>query len=309
MAVTYRWHLKSLLLVLFLAGLAGAASADAGGPDFYQVKSRPGQAALRTGPSDDAPVLAMLYPSYGALKNLGCTGAPSFAAWQAMSPAEQRGSARSIWCRVEIAGRQGWVRNDALSEYTPPKLTPFNCAKAGHEIELLACSDAELSALDRRMDLTYARALAVAGSLGGNPQKAVRLLKAVQSGWWRGRNDCWKDTGDKKACAIAVTELRLAQLEAAWNLVPPSRTERYVCGGAEDFLVRHYPTKPLASVVVEHGDTREIMVRTSAGKAGDYMGEFGKSLTISGDSSTLVADQFKPPVVCRLDPSATVPGL
>jgi uncharacterized protein len=82
----------------------------------------------------------------------------------------------------------------------------FNCGKATHEIEQLICSDDELAALDVSLTNLYKTLLK------NTPSAAQKRLKAEQSGWVKGRNDCWKAT-DKRACTKGEYEARINELK------------------------------------------------------------------------------------------------
>jgi len=78
----------------------------------------------------------------------------------------------------------------------------FNCAKAEHEVETLICKDAELAKLDVSLTNLYNTLLK------NTPASSKRGLQAEQSGWVKGRNDCWK-SGDQRACVKAEYESRI----------------------------------------------------------------------------------------------------
>ena len=63
----------------------------------------------------------------------------------------------------------------------------FDCNDAEGEVELLICNDEALQALDRTLAKTYARAMQ------NLPEEDQASEKAMQRGWIKGRNDCWKE--------------------------------------------------------------------------------------------------------------------
>ena len=79
---------------------------------------------------------------------------------------------------------------------TGPALAPpsFDCARAGSAAEKLVCGDAELAALDRQLAARYAQ--------------ATDADPAVQRGWVKERDACWK------------AEFRNARVQVVWCLVP-----------------------------------------------------------------------------------------
>ena len=82
----------------------------------------------------------------------------------------------------------------------------FNCSKATHEIEQLICSDDELAALDVSLSNLYKTVRK------NTPAAAQKRLKAEQSGWVKGRNDCWK-ADDKRSCVKSEYETRINELK------------------------------------------------------------------------------------------------
>jgi len=82
----------------------------------------------------------------------------------------------------------------------------FKCGKGLHEVEALICQDAELARLDNDLASLYKTLLK------NTPQAQQRALKAEQSGWVKGRNDCWK-ADDKKACIRGEYESRINALK------------------------------------------------------------------------------------------------
>jgi hypothetical protein len=98
------------------------AHAAADGPDFWDVS---GVAAgdvlhLRSGQSARAGLVAKIPHDAKGLRNLGCQGGPSFSAWTRMTAAQRASAARRRWCKVEYAGKRGWVAGRFLAEAGPP---------------------------------------------------------------------------------------------------------------------------------------------------------------------------------------------
>ena len=79
-----------------------------------------------------------------------------------------------------------------------PAATPsFDCAKAASAAEKLVCSDPALSALDQELARLFA--LARDDPDLGADQRAT--LIAMQRGWIKGRDDCWK-ADDLRTCVV-----------------------------------------------------------------------------------------------------------
>ena len=103
----------------------------------------------------------------------------------------------------------------------------FDCTKAQGEVQTLVCTDAGLAALDRKLDGIYKAAVAKAKG------QMRSTLRAEQRGWVKGRDDCWKaqaqapdfitatwQVSSPKECAEAQYKVRMAELQAVWQLLP-----------------------------------------------------------------------------------------
>jgi uncharacterized protein len=82
----------------------------------------------------------------------------------------------------------------------------FKCGKSSHEIEQLICGNDELAELDVSLNNLYKAVLK------NTPAKAQKRLKTEQSGWVKGRNDCWK-ADDKVACTRDSYQTRINELK------------------------------------------------------------------------------------------------
>ncbi|MEC9431319.1 MAG: MliC family protein [Pseudomonadota bacterium] len=87
----------------------------------------------------------------------------------------------------------------------------FDCARAEHATEVLICADPRLAALDREVTRLYR--LAARGP--HMTEDRLKELRAVQRGWIKGRNDCWK-AEDRTACVRAEQVLRIHALRQGY---------------------------------------------------------------------------------------------
>lgn len=81
----------------------------------------------------------------------------------------------------------------------------YNCAKASHDAEKLVCEDDELAALDVKLSKLYNKVMKA------TPAATQKRLKAEQSGWMKGRNDCWKSS-DQRSCIKSAYDDRISEL-------------------------------------------------------------------------------------------------
>lgn len=142
----------------------------------------------------------------------------------------------------------------------------FDCRKASSSAQKLVCQTPALAALDRKLASSYRAALAKAG------KTLQPTLKAEQRGWIKGRDDCWK-AGDLAACVRDSYLLRIAELQARYQLLPPQASARYQCGAnaANEMQVRFYATEP-ATLIAERGDRSELMYQQPAASGARYAG-------------------------------------
>lgn len=111
-------YMASLLSIVMALVGSSSARAEADGPDFWSVRGVRNDDVLnmRAAPSPTGPLVTAIPHDARGLRNLGCQGGPTFAQWNKMTPAERNRASRKRWCKVEYAGRQGWVAGRYLSE-------------------------------------------------------------------------------------------------------------------------------------------------------------------------------------------------
>ena len=143
----------------------------------------------------------------------------------------------------------------------------FDCGKVeAGSVEELVCRDADLAAADRKLAEVYAQALQKAG----NEQPPV--LKALQRGWIKGRDDCWK-AEDKRACVADAYRLRTAELQARYRLLPPTGAATYLCDGqpGNEVTATFFATDP-PTAIAERGDQVSLMYQQPSGSGAKYQG-------------------------------------
>ena len=80
-----------------------------------------------------------------------------------------------------------------------PVSPSFDCAKADGQAQELVCKDQELAAMDREL----ARVYALAAKDSGLGEQGAASLRAMQRGWLRGRDECWKGD-DLRQCVLTA---------------------------------------------------------------------------------------------------------
>lgn len=127
----------------------------------------------------------------------------------------------------------------------------FDCGKVeAGSMPGLVCSDDGLAALDRKMAAVYAAATAKASG------SKLSELKAEQRGWIKGRDDCWK-SADKRGCVEQAYVLRIAELQAAYALVPATGHAVYLCEGqaGKRVTATYFQTEPPTAIAGFGGQT------------------------------------------------------
>lgn len=133
-------------------------------------------------------------------------------------------------------------------------------------IEAMICGDAELSALDRKLSGVYAAASRKA--INEHPPQ----LKAEQTGWIKGRNDCWKSS-DRHGCVRDEYRRRIAELQARYRLVPGKGPVRFLCDGSpvNEVVATFFQTDP-PTLIAERGDGVSLMFLQPSGSGARYQG-------------------------------------
>jgi uncharacterized protein len=143
----------------------------------------------------------------------------------------------------------------------------FDCSKANGEIEKLICSDVGLAGLDRKMADVFAKALK------GWPADEVAKQKAMQRGWIRGRDDCWK-ADDKRACVETEYRRRIVEVQIQSGALMAPKPVDYSCTGGEDsnkgFVASFYQDTDPPSAVLTYGDDQAIAFLQPSGNGAKY---------------------------------------
>jgi len=95
--------------------------------------------------------------------------------------------------------------------WAPLLAASFDCDKANSSAEKRVCGDVDLAGLDREMARLFRLALR-------GPHMAPareRELRAMQRGWIKGRDDCWK-ADDLRACVLDSYLMRIHELRQGY---------------------------------------------------------------------------------------------
>jgi uncharacterized protein len=144
----------------------------------------------------------------------------------------------------------------------------FDCGKASGAVEKMICGDAALAKADRQLASVYAAAAKKAGT------PVPGWLRAEQSGWIKGRNDCWKDS-DVRACIEREYTNRIVDLQARSRLVKFTGPVTYACtnanGEKSEVIATFHETDP-RSTLIERGDRTVLGTIVRAASGAKYEG-------------------------------------
>ena len=141
------------------------------------------------------------------------------------------------------------------------------CAQArpGNIPELI-CQDEGLRALDRSMESFYAQARQKVG----NEQPPQLMVE--QSGWRKGRDDCWKAT-ERLDCVQSRYRHRIIELQARYRLVDSIGPVTYVCDDnpPSKVVVDYFKTEP-PSLIARQGESSSLMLAAPSASGARYAG-------------------------------------
>lgn len=180
----------------------------------------------------------------------------------------------------------------AASAATPS----LDCSKAaGGSIEELICQDDQLVALDGKLAEVYAQAERKA------PRAKPNGLRAEQSGWSQARNECAK-VEDRRQCALELYQMRIAQLQATYGLVPANGPHTWFCNddSRNEVLVTYFPTDPPTLLAKKHGQT-SLMFLQPSGSGSRYVGQ-NESFWEHQNEALLAWGYRAPQIICQRKP-------
>lgn len=174
------------------------------------------------------------------------------------------------WGLAAAAALVVGVTADAAAQAKGPA---FDCAKAEGTVQKMICGDEALASLDRKLDGVYKAAVATAkGPL-------LNTLRTEQRGWIKGRDECWKATQetwlteswtvkDVRSCVDGQYQLRIAELQVMYQLVPSKPAVSYACNGnPANEVVAQFFDSTLPAGRFERGDQTVVgyLVKTASG--------------------------------------------
>jgi uncharacterized protein len=172
----------------------------------------------------------------------------------------------------------------------------FDCSKATGTVQTMICADSALAALDVKLDGLWRQVLERSHD---NPD--LKTIKAIQRGWIKGRDDCWK-SADVRRCVEWEYRSRIAELQATHRLVPARGPFFYACerDPANEIVATFFDTDP-AIALLERGDRTVVAYRDTAASGARYRGP-DVTFWIHGDAARVVWGYEATEMSCALRP-------
>ena len=171
--------------------------------------------------------------------------------------------------------------------------------RVSHELgQVVSPDDAALAALDNELATLYPKALA-----NLSPEQ-LKTEKAMQRGWIKGRNECWKES-DSRQCVEESYQLRITELQIkGGQLMVPSPVD-YQCDGEIRLSTYFYneAKRPAAVINLSEGAQQSQVLAFEAPSASGARYE-GQNLTLftKGDEASL--ERFGQPALnCTVIPA------
>lgn len=140
----------------------------------------------------------------------------------------------------------------------------FDCSKAnGGEVEKLICKDDSLANLDKKMANVYTAAMKKL------PAAEQKQQKAIQQGWIKGRDECWK-SDNVSHCVTDSYSMRISELQVKGALIYTPEPRLYQCG-KETLTAWYYNETEMPVALLKTGDIQpEIAYITRSGSGAKY---------------------------------------
>lgn len=167
----------------------------------------------------------------------------------------------------------------------------FECAKAKGAAETLICKDAGLAALDNELSALYPKAIA-----GFSPEQQ-KSERAIQRGWIKGRNDCWK-AGDLRQCVEDSYQLRITELQIKGGQLRVPTPVDYQCGKSVTLSTYFYneAKRPAAMINLSEGNNQQQVLAYETPTASGARYE-GQNLTLWTKGSDAMLERYGQPTL------------
>ena len=165
-----------------------------------------------------------------------------------------------------IIGLLGFI---SISQAAEPS---FDCSKASGSIEELICQNDELAAFDRKLAKYFKLATE------SYPAEELKTLKAMQRGWIKGRNDCWKSE-NKSECVRNHYQHRITDLQITTGSAEITHSAVFLCNPEkhDSITAVFYKGTELPAAVLtrlsDEVDEQKLLFLTPSGSGARYLGQ------------------------------------
>jgi len=166
---------------------------------------------------------------------------------------------------MAVAGIALTLASLAPTAAQAPAKPSFDCAKATGEVEKMICQDPALAALDVQMAAAWQKAL------GLFPPDVAKTQRALQNGWIRGRNDCWKEK-PARACVETSYQNRLFELQLESKQLKAPIVSAWACTGGDGkpVTMSFYNDATPQAGVLKVGDDKMTLFAARSGSGARY---------------------------------------
>lgn len=169
----------------------------------------------------------------------------------------------------------------------------FDCTKAAGAVETLICQDAGLALLDNELAALYPKAIADLSAA------QVKRERAMQRGWIKGRNDCWKGE-DLRQCVEDSYRQQITELQIKGGQLMVPSPINYQCGKGVTLSTYFYNEAKLPAAVInlsEGGSQQQVLAYEVPGASGARYEGQNLTLLTKGNEATL--ERYgQPPLTC-----------
>ncbi|MCB1693101.1 MAG: META domain-containing protein [Pseudomonadales bacterium] len=159
------------------------------------------------------------------------------------------------------------MADGSILEFRPSVQSPsFDCAAATGDVQATICRDIELARLDHKLDAVYHHALATS-----SPSESS-TLKAMQRGWIKGRDDCWK-ADDVRRCVRDEYETRITDLQISSAIVSVPRPFVFACTDDEQLDAYFYNDTARPALVLRNDSSRWLLFLARSASGARYLGQ------------------------------------
>ncbi|PKG55457.1 hypothetical protein CXF82_19610 [Shewanella sp. GutDb-MelDb] len=179
----------------------------------------------------------------------------------------------------------------SMSSFSTLAASPsFDCNKASGAVEHLICQDDELASLDRTIATVYKQAL--------KNIPTEEQPKAMQRGWIKGRNDCWKAQNvSVRECVVQNYQSRIIELQIQGGLLEVPASVLFDCEGFPPITAVFYTQLDPVTAVFTFDEQQLLATNVPSGSGAKYQGANFEFWEHHGEASVRYFDKHS---ICKI---------